>query len=106
MEDRNSRFRYQLLAALFLIFFFGSFSIGQTVQSEAEAQVIVPDYAMEQVVQRVLVWYFKPRTQHLTVYLSDQRIKQNWLPTVKNVEFRLLSNDEIKRRSLKAYFFY
>jgi hypothetical protein len=90
---------------LVLIFSFSMFAFAQTVESEEQPEIVVPEQAMEQVVQRVLVYAFKPRTKPTVIYLAEQGIKQSWLPTIKDIEFRLLSIEEIQQKELNVYFF-
>lgn len=92
------------LSASILICGFSIVGFAQTVESE-DTSVVVPERAMEQVVRRVLIWSFKPRNKPTVIYLAEQEIKQSWLPTVRNIEFRLLSNEEIQQKSLKVHFF-
>ena len=92
------------LFSLILLFSFSIFSFGQTEETE-ESPVVVPEQAMEQVVRRILIWHFKPRKQPKTIYLAAQGIQQSWLPIIKNIEFKLLSDEEIKQKDEKIYFF-
>jgi hypothetical protein len=95
----------RLLFALVLVSNLSIIGFGQTEESEEPPDVIVPEQAMEQVVRRVLVWSFKPRNKPTVIYLAEQGIKQSWLPTIKNTEFRLLSIEEIQQKNLKVHFF-
>lgn len=99
---RETVFRF--LIALILISSFSFVGFAQTDDTE-ETPILIPNEAMEQVVRRVLVWSFKPRNKPTLIYLGEQRIKQSWLPTIKNIEFRLLSAEEIERKNLEVYFF-
>lgn len=108
MEKNNSvtsqQTIFRLLFFLILISNFSVISFGQSFPLQ-EKEVALPEQAMEQVVKRILTWTFKPRTKPTTVYLAEQRIKQAWLPTIKNIDFRLLSADEIEQKNLEVYFF-
>ncbi len=95
----------RLLFALVLVSNFSIIGLGQTSESAEPPDVIVPERAMEQVVRRVLIWSFKPRNKPTVIYLAEQNIKQSWLPTIKNIEFRLLSDEKIQQKDLKLYFF-
>jgi hypothetical protein len=53
---------------------------------------------MEQVVRRVLTWSFKPQKVRKTVLLYDEGIQPSWLPTIKNVDFELVSFDQLDER--------
>lgn len=94
-----------LLLMLALSFGCSNIVFGQMPDSEETPDVIVPERALEQVVRRVLVWSFKPRDKPTVVYLAEQEIKQSWLPTIKNIEFRILSAEEIEQKNIKVYFF-
>ncbi len=95
----------RLLFALILIYSFSFVGFAQTEDSEETPVAVVPEQAMEQVVRRILVWSFKPKNKPTVIYLAEQRIKQSWLPTIKNIEFRLLSIEEIQQKDLKVHFF-
>ena len=96
----------KFLITLVLISGFSIISFAQTSEeSEELPDVIVPEQAMEQAIWRVLVWSFKPRNKPTVIYLSAQGIKQSWLPPIKNIEFRLLSIEEIQQKNLKVHFF-
>lgn len=91
----------KLLFALMLMFSFATIGFGQTIIVPAK----VPEQEMEQVVRRILIWSFKPRNQPTEIYLSEKGIKQTWLPKIKNIEFRLLSDKEFEQRNEGAYLF-
>ena len=95
---------FKFLFALVLISNFSFVGFAQTEDSE-ETSVSIPEQATEQVVRRVLIWSFKPRNKLTVVYLAEQRIKQSWLPRIKNIEFRLLSIEKIQQKDLKVHFF-
>jgi len=92
------------LFTLILIPAFSFTGFGQTEESD-DKPVVVPEYAMEQVVRRVLTYSFKPRNKPTIMYLAEQEIKQSWLPTIKNIEFRLLSIEEIHQKDMNVHFF-
>lgn len=72
---------------------------GQTAgDSDTGAPVDIPRQAMEQVIRRVLTWSFKPQKQRKTIYLYDEWIEPSWLPSIKNVEFELVSFDRLGER--------
>lgn len=58
-------------------------------QDEAE-DVTLPDAVMEQLVRRIVTWYFKPSSRPKIIYLSERNIKKEWLPTITNIKFVLL----------------
>ena len=102
VTSQQAVFRY--LVSLILISSFSIISFSQSFPLQ-EREATVPEQAMEQVVKRVLIWTFKPTTKPTIIYLAEQGIKQSWLPTIKNIEFRLLSTDEIQQKNLEVYFF-
>jgi hypothetical protein len=100
------RITLKFLLTLVLICGFSIIGFAQTLEESKELPyVVVPEQAMEQLVRRVLIWSFKPRNKPTVIYLSAQRIKQSWLPEIKNIEFRLLSFEEIQQKNLKVHFF-
>lgn len=94
-----------LLFALIIISYFSTTAFAQAIESDEPSDIVVSEHIMEQVVRRVLVWSFKSRNKPTVIYLAEQRIKESWLPKIKNIEFRLLSNEEIQEKSLKVHFF-
>jgi len=104
-RETSKQIAFRLLFALVLISSFSIIGFGQTLESEEPPDVIVPEQAMEQVVRRVLVWSFKPRNKPTVIYLAEQGIKPSWLPMIENIEFRLLSIEEIQQKDLKVHFF-
>jgi hypothetical protein len=95
----------RLLVTFVLLFSFSIFAFAQTEESEEQSEIVIPEQKMKQVVRRVLIWSFKPRNKPTVIYLAEQGIKQFWLPTIKNIEFRLLSIQEIQQKDLKVHFF-
>ncbi len=111
MEIMNSnckeiykQFARSFLLASILISSFSIVGFGQKEESK-EKPVSIPEQAMKQVIRRVLIWSFKPRNKPTVIYLGEQGIKRSWLPTIKNIEFQLLSIEEIQQKKLKIYFF-
>jgi hypothetical protein len=96
-----SRSLLKFLLTLTLVCSFSQINLAQT---DEDAPVQVPDTAMAQVVRRILTWYFKPRSKPKTIYLSADGIKKEWLPEIKNIEFLLLSDEEIEQME-GVYFF-
>lgn len=94
----------RFLLALIIILSFSSIGFTQTTES-GETVVVVPEQVMKQVVRRVLVWSFKSRKKPTVIYLAEQGIKQSWLPTIKNIGFRLVPDEEIQEKDLKVHFF-
>lgn len=65
----------------------------------------VPGEVMREVVRRILVYKFKSPNRPKTVYLAKDGIDRSWLPTIPNIEFHLLSAEEIEDKETKVYFF-
>jgi hypothetical protein len=98
------KFAHRFLLALILISGFSIVGFAQTEEPD-ETPVSVPEQVMEQVVRRILIWSFKPRNKPKIIYLSEQQgLKKSWLPQIKGVEFRLLSETEAAGRE-DIYFF-
>ena len=87
-----------------LIFSFSPAGFGQMTQADESSAVNVPEQAMKQVVQRILVWSFKPRNKRTEIYISDEGIKAVWLPKIKNIEFYLVPEVDLAKRG-DLYFF-
>jgi hypothetical protein len=95
----------KLLLLPVLIFTFSSIALGQPDYEEvSESFVNVPEFAMEQIVRRVLVLSFKPNASPKVVYLSNKSIKRSWMPFIKNIDFKLVTDEEA-RKSEGVYFF-
>ncbi|HEY0430112.1 MAG TPA: hypothetical protein VGC76_20180 [Pyrinomonadaceae bacterium] len=90
--------RLKFLFLISLIFCFSTQNFGQT------SDINVPDKAMEQVVRRILTWYFKPRSEPKKICLSSRGIKKAWLPEIKNIDFQLIPDEELGQ-SGNVFFF-
>jgi hypothetical protein len=86
--ERN--IQQNLFISLLLILILSINCVSQTSESNEESDVI-PEQVMEQIVRKVLIHYFKPRSQKKVIYLSDELIKQSWLPKIKGVDFQLVN---------------
>ncbi len=65
----------------------------------------LPEYVYREVVQRILIYKFKPRKIEKVVLLSGKGIKESWLPQIENVKFRLLTEGEIEDLGRDVFFF-
>lgn len=92
---------FQLLIAPFMIaiFVFSSFA-----QEDSTEIVLEPDQAHE-VVVRILRDKFKPAKEPRTVELFEEGLKWEWLPSIDNVFFVLVSKKELEARKIEVYFF-
>lgn len=83
-----------------------SFSITIFAQDD-EPEIKLPDKIMQQVIKRILVYSFKPRKKQTTIYLADylaeKQIQESWLPKIKNINFKLLSDEEAEKKKRKIY---
>ena len=104
-KETNRQIVLRFLSVLILLFSFSTSIVGQTEESDESVSVVIPDQVTEQVVRRILGWYFKPRNKPKVIYLAQQGLQQSWLPTIKNIEFRLLSSEEIQQKGLEVHFF-
>jgi len=80
-------------------------SVGQAVDPASSSDIGVPNQAMEHAIPRILAWYFRPKRRPKVIYLAGDGIRASWLPSVKNIEFRLLSSEEVRQRGEEVYFF-
>jgi hypothetical protein len=88
------------LVALALLFFSTSIS----AQSD-EGEIQLPKEIMQEVVARILSDKFKSAESPKTVELYDEGLRWEWLPSIKNVFFVLVSKDEIESREIEVHFF-
>lgn len=95
----------KFLISLIVIFSFSMISFAQEVETDEPSDVIVPEQAMKQVVQRILVWSFKPQKQSKVIFLAEEGIQKSWLPSIKNIKFSLLSAKEVQQKEKGVYFF-
>lgn len=95
----------KLLLLLIMLFSFFVVVNSQETETEESSVVSVPENAMREVVRRILVYNFKPRTRKKVIFISQEGIKQGWLPKIQNIEFRLLTDGEIEDKGKDIYFF-
>ncbi len=108
MKSQRERYRqnnFKLFFSLILMLSVSIVGIGQTVKSDKPSAKAIAEPAMKLFVQRVLVWYFKPRNHKKIIYLAEEGIQKSWLPSIRNIEFRLLSAKDIHQSNKKVYFF-
>lgn len=64
-------------------------------ETAEELKVTLPDAVMEQVVKRIVTWYFKsPKKAKKTIYFAEENIKKEWLPAIANIEFVISKKGE------------
>jgi hypothetical protein len=83
-----------------------SFLIGAAgIVFAQETKNELPDAIYREVVQRILVYKFKPRKIERVVLLARKGIQESWLPEIENVKFRLLTDGEIEDLGRDVFFF-
>jgi len=97
--------RPKLLFALLIILSFSVMANSQDAENEKPTTNPTPENVMREVVRRILVYKFKPANNRKVIYLSKEGIDGSWMPFIPNVEFRLLSDDELQDRDGGVYFF-
>jgi len=103
-KETKKQIALRFLSVLILLFSFSTVIVGQTEESDESVPVVIPDQAMEQVVRKVLVWYFKPRNQKKVIHLSEKGLQKSWLPEINGIEFQLLSAADVEEKE-GVYFF-
>ena len=73
-KKTSKRIAFRLVFTFALTFGFSIIAFGQTQEFEETPDIIVPEQAMEQIVRRVLVWSFKPRSKPTIIYADDATI--------------------------------
>ncbi len=94
-----------LIFSLLIVFVFYGVAGGQENEGNEIYQISIPENIKQEIVRRILVYKFKPQKRPKVVYLSKEGINQSWFPNVPNIEFRLLSDEEIEDRGNGVYFF-
>lgn len=84
---------------------FSAIAISQDAENQESNFNQVPEKVMREVVRRVLIYKFRPPKRQKVVYLAKEGIDQSWLPIIPNVEFGLLSDEEIQDKDGGVYFF-
>lgn len=93
---------------IILIIILASVSVGNAQQTVTEntSSNPVSDETMRQVVRRILAYRFKPVRKKKVIYLAKKGIETSWLPQIQNIEFRLLSEEEIEDRDVEEIYFF
>lgn len=66
---------------------------------------VVPDAVMRHVVGNILQDRFKPAPTERTIPLYHKNIKREWLPSIANITFQMVSDRELDRHPDGVYFF-
>ena len=99
MHSKNRKFYRYILCALMLVSLLSPTAPAQTSNASATGEALevsISDEALAEVAGRILRWYFAPRKVPAKIDLVAGSIKKEWLPQIKNIEFRLLSDAEIE----------
>lgn len=81
------------LLATALFFCLSGLAHAQPEYPGSGAHADIPDAVMQQVVGRILVKAFKPAPEPKTIDILSSGIKRSWLPFIRNIKFRLVSDD-------------
>jgi hypothetical protein len=73
---------------------------GQSPRTDTFYLVNLSQQTKENVIKRILANYFKPTDKPKVIYIAEEGIEKQWLPFIKNIEFRLISRDEVKQKKL------
>lgn len=94
---------------LFFIFFtafaFTCIANGQEFANKEVSNVSIPSNIKQEIVRRILIYKFKPSKNRRVIYVAEKGISREWLPAITNIEFRLLSDEEVEDTEKKIYFF-
>lgn len=63
----------------------------------------MPDTIKRQVVGRIVKYYFKPRRRPTTVYFTDENVKAEWFPTIRNINFVIRDRDNESNETYEAH---
>ncbi|HEV7698691.1 MAG TPA: hypothetical protein VGO43_00535 [Pyrinomonadaceae bacterium] len=56
-----------------------------------EREVVLPRGVMKQVVSHIVTFYIKSAPRRRSIYVSSDLVKAAWLPTLRNVRFRMVA---------------
>jgi len=76
---------------------------GTAISQEPE-KVVLPDPIMQEVVSRIVRWYYKPAKRPRTVQVWASTVKPDWMPSIHNLTFELV-RDYAEVRNLNKVFF-
>ena len=80
-------------------------TFGQSQQKDTFYLVELPQQTKEIVIKRILANYFKSTDKPKVIYIAEKGIEKQWLPFIKNIEFRLISREEAEQRKISVYLF-
>lgn len=73
--------------------------------ADEEKKVVLPDAQMKQIVSRIVRWNFRPSRIRKTIPISDIGIKREWLPTITNVTFELVPENDVPKYEKGVFLF-
>lgn len=79
-----------MIRSLFIVLLLATCAFAQD-----EETVELPDSVMSQVVSRIVSYKFKPSRTPRTIPVAASGVKEEWLPVVPNVTFKLVPDDDI-----------
>lgn len=91
------KIQHNLLLSLLLIMILSTIGFSQISESNEET-IVIPEQVMRQIVRKVLIHYFKPRSQQKLIYLSNELIEQAWLPKIKGIDFKFVDIQQQRYR--------
>src|SRR4051812_33146878 len=94
----------KLFAVFALIFCSALAALGQSPEPD-ETPVAIPPTVKAQIVKRILKWYFKPRSQKKVIAILGYGLERSWLPEIKGIEFRFVTEDEALKSNENVYIF-
>ena len=78
---------------------------GQELKANDPSRPLISSNVKQEIVRRILIFKFKPSKDQKIVYLAKRDIEPSWLPKISNIEFRLLSDEEVQDRDKGIFFF-
>lgn len=95
----------KLFAILLTALIFSGIVQAQESESKEISQISIPENIKQEIVRRILIFKFKPAKRPKVINLAKKDLDPSWLPKMSNIEFRLLSDEEIEDGENKVYFF-
>lgn len=91
------------VAALFFCFVFAA--AAQESESDETSRVTLPPAVRAQIVRRILTHYFKPGDRKKVINVVGDDLESSWLPKIKGIEFRLLTEEAAAKSGESVYVF-
>ncbi len=97
--------KLQLLVAILIVGIVHSVIVCQNDGGNDPVDIALPENIRREIVSRILIFKFKPARRPKVVHLVGEGISDSWLPSIRNVQFRLLSGEELADREAGVFFF-